>query len=182
MEALMQSLQSMGWATALRESALAYPIILSLHLVGMGLFGGMIAMTDLRLLGVAFKGRTLADVHGQLRAFKHLGLTMVVTCGALLASSKAGTYWPNPFFKLKLILLTLVGIHALVFRGSVYDNAAAIDQANQISAKAKTAAVLSLILWTSIACVGRGIGYIEPPLDKLHAALSRSESIAGQPK
>ena len=162
MESLMQSLQSMGWATALRESALAYPIILSLHLVGMGLFGGMIAMTDLRLLGVAFKGRPLADVHGQLRAFKHLGLTMVVTCGALLASSKAGTYWPNPFFKLKLILLTLVGIHALVFRGSVYGNLEAIDRSGSIPAQAKIAAVISLLLWVSLVAAGRWIGYWEP--------------------
>jgi len=28
-----------------------------------------------------------------------------------------------------------------------------------------------LLLWISIACAGRGIGYIEPPLDKLHAQL-----------
>jgi hypothetical protein len=44
--------------------------------------------------------------------------------------------------------------------------------------KAKLAAALSLLLWTSIACVGRGIGYIEPPLDKLHAAIGRSLSVA----
>jgi hypothetical protein len=37
---------------------------------------------------------------------------------------------------------------------------------------------LTLLLWTSIACVGRGIGYIEPPLDKLHAAIGRSLSVA----
>jgi hypothetical protein len=60
-------------------------------------------------------------------------------------------------------------VHALVFRGGVYNNTAALDQAGKIPGKAKLAAALSLILWISIACVGRGIGYIEPPLDKLHA-------------
>jgi hypothetical protein len=36
---------------------------------------------------------------------------------------------------------------------------------------AKLAAVISLVLWIGIACAGRGIGYIEPPLDKIHAEL-----------
>jgi hypothetical protein len=68
--------------------------------------------------------------------------------------------------------LVLVAVHALVFRGSVYNNAKALDQAKMIPGKAKLAAALSLLLWISIACVGRGIGYIEPPLSKLHAALT----------
>jgi len=64
-----------------------------------------------------------------------------------------------------------VFVHALIFRGSVYKNPAALDQAGKIPGKAKLAAAVSLILWISIACVGRGIGYIEPPLDKLHASV-----------
>ena len=75
LQAFMQSLQDGGFATMIRESALAYPVILSTHLAGMGLFGGMIAMTDLRILGVAMTSRPMADVHNQLRPYKHLGLT-----------------------------------------------------------------------------------------------------------
>ena len=41
--------------TALRESALLYPIVMTGHLTGMALFGGMIAITDLRLLGWAMR-------------------------------------------------------------------------------------------------------------------------------
>ena len=87
MQSFMEMLQSMGWAQALRESALMYPIIMSLHLTGMGLFGGMIAMTDLRILGLAFTKQPVADVHNQLRPFKHLGLTLVVTCGLALTGA-----------------------------------------------------------------------------------------------
>ena len=39
----------------------------------------------------------------------------------------------------------------------------------QRAGNAKLAAAISMLLWTSIACCGRGIGYIEPPLDKIHA-------------
>jgi len=159
---LLESIQNLSLASALRESALVYPIIMAIHLTGMGLFGGMIAMTDLRILGVAFTKSPVADVHNQLRPWKHLGLTLVVACGALLAFSKAAIYWPNPYFKLKLALLAGVAIHALVFRGSVYKNLEEFDRTGVVPGNAKVAAVISLVLWISLVAAGRWIGYWEP--------------------
>jgi hypothetical protein len=158
----MQSLQDMDFATLVRESSLIYPIILSTHLAGMGLFGGMIAMTDLRILGVAMKSSPMADVHNQLRPYKHLGLTLVVLCGATLAWSKAAIYWPNPYFRMKLSLLALVAIHALVFRGPVYKRLAEMDKSGGATGAAKLAAIISLFLWICLVAAGRWIGYWEP--------------------
>ena len=162
MQAFMQSLQDMGFATMVRESSLTYPILLSLHLVGMGLFGGMIAMTDLRILGFAMTKYPMADVHNQLRPYKHLGLTLVVLCGATLAWSKAAIYWPNPFFKMKLACLGLVALHALVFRGPVYKSLGEMDKTGKATGQAKIAAVVSLFLWITLVGAGRWIGYWEP--------------------
>ena len=167
-----QWIQSTDWASYLRTSAYTYPIILSTHLTGIALFGGAILVTDLRLLGAVLRNQPVSDVVNQLRWPKRIGFLIVGTCGFLLASSKAEEYYYNAFFKAKLALFVLVAVHALVFRGSVYNNAAALDQARRMPGKAKLAAALSLILWISIACMGRGIGYIEPPLSKLHAALA----------
>jgi hypothetical protein len=161
-QAFMQTLQDGAFATSIRESTLAYPVILSTHLAGMGLFGGMIAMTDLRILGVAMTRYPMADVHNQLRPYKHLGLTLVVVCGALLAWSKAAIYWPNPYFKLKLVLLLAVAIHALMFRRSVYKSLGDMDKFGSATGAAKTAAVLSLVLWIGLVAAGRWIGYWEP--------------------
>jgi hypothetical protein len=161
-QAFMQTLQDGAFATSIRESTMLYPILLSTHLTGMGLFGGMIAMTDLRILGVAMTKYPMADVHNQLRPYKHLGLTLVVICGALLAWSKAALYWPNPFFKLKLALLAAVAIHALVFRGSVYKRLSEMDKFGSATSSAKLAAVISLVLWVALVAAGRWIGYWEP--------------------
>ena len=177
-----QWLQMTDWATYLRSSAYTYPIILASHLTGIALFGGAILVTDLRLLGAVLRNQPVADVVDQLRWPKRIGFLIVATCGLLLASSKAEEYYYNRFFRIKVTLLVLVAIHALVFRGSVYNNAAALDRSRQIPGNAKLAAALSLLLWISIACAGRGIGYIEPPLDKLHAALTNLTAIAVQPK
>ncbi len=166
-----QWIQFTTFFTALRGSANVYPIVMSLHMVGIALFGGMILMTDLRLLGWAMRKRPIADVVEQFRVPKRWGLLLTVTCGILMAGSKAEEYYYNAFFRTKLILLASVLLCELLFYRSVYANPAALDQAPSTPATAKIAAALSLLLWTSIACCGRGIGYIEPPLDKIHAQL-----------
>lgn len=166
-----QWIQLTGFFTALRGSAYVYPIVMSLHMVGIAFFGGMVLMTDMRLLGLAMRKRSIADVVDQFRVPKRWGLLLTVTCGFLMFGSKAEEYYYNAFFRAKLILLGIVVVHELVFRRSVYANPAALDRAPSIPGNAKLAAALSLLLWTAIACCGRGIGYIEPPLDKIHAQL-----------
>jgi hypothetical protein len=177
---IAQWIQNTDWATYIRMSGYVYPAILSTHLTGIALFGGAILITDLRLLGIVLRDQPVSDVVGQLRVPKIIGLLIVATCGILLASSKAEEYYYNAFFRAKLSLLAFVFVHALIFRSGVYQNTAALDQARRMPGKAKLAAALSLILWISIACVGRGIGYIEPPLDKLHASIAGAT--AGSPR
>jgi len=166
-----QWIQATAFFTALRGSANVYPIVMSLHMIGIAFFGGMILMTDLRLLGVAMRKRPIADVIDQLRVPKRWGLLLTVTCGILMAGSKAEEYYYNAFFRAKLILLASVILFEFVFYRSVYADPAALDGSPRIPGAAKLAAALSLVLWISIACCGRGIGYIEPPLNKIHARL-----------
>jgi hypothetical protein len=158
-----QAIQDTGFFTAMRESALAYPIVLSTHLASIAFFGGMILMTDLRLLGLAMTSRSVTDVVKQLRPWKHVGLTIMVSCGIMLGGAKLGIYYDNPYFRMKLSLLLLVGVHALVFRRSVYKNTEAIDRAPAIPGVAKAAACISLALWLGIMCCGRWIAYFEKP-------------------
>jgi len=162
-------IQATDFFTYLRGSGYVYPAILSLHMVAIAFFGGMILMTDMRLLGLAFRGRPIADVVDQLRVPKRWGFLLAATCGLLMLGCKAEEYYYNIFFRLKVSLLILVVVHALVFRGSVYNKTAEFDREG-VPGRAKLAASLSLVLWIGIACMGRGIGYIEPPFG-IHAQL-----------
>ena len=155
-------LQSLELFTAVRESALVYPIILSTHLACIAAFGGMILLTNMRLLGYSVGGQSAWDLVNTLRPYKHAGLTVMVTCGILLGGAKADTYSDNPIFWTKMTLLLCVIIHAIVFRSSVYKNKEALE-APVMSSRVKTAASLSLILWLGIVCMGRLIAYYEPP-------------------
>ena len=159
----VQWLQFTAFFTYLRGSAYVYPVIMSLHMVGIAFFGGMILMTDMRLLGLAMTDRSVTDVVNQFRVWKRVGFCIMVTMGALLASSEAEKYTPNPFFWAKMASLVLVAVHALVFKPRVYDNTAAIDSAPSLPMRAKLAGALSLIIWFSVLSNGRLIGYWEGP-------------------
>jgi hypothetical protein len=168
---LFQWLQSREFATALRESALVYPVVMMLHLASIAIFGGMILMGDLRLLGLAMKDRPVSDVINAFRVWKRLGFVVMVTCGFLLLSAKAESYYPNPYYWLKMTLLVLVGVHALVFHRRVYGRLQDIDRAPRIPGIAKLAAGLSLVLWVGLVCAGRWIAYYEPAKAAARAAL-----------
>ncbi len=166
---LAQWAQATAFFTALRMSWYVYPAVMSTHLLGIALFGGMVLFTNLRLLGWAMTDRSVSDVVSQFRVPKRIGLIVIATCGILMLGSKAEEYYYNIFFRLKLTLLALMFLHGWYFRRTVYYRTAEIDKSPEIPVRAKVAAALSMVLWASIACAGRGIGYIDPPLDKLHA-------------
>jgi len=163
LETFGQWLQSVDIATALRESALVYPVVMTSHLAGMALFGGMILMTDMRILGLALKSYPISEVVNGLRKWKHLGLTITAGCGIFLFWAKAEQYLGNPYFWLKISLFALIIIHAWVFRGSVYKRAEELDRAAVLPTNAKVAAILSIVLWAGVVTAGRLIGYYEPP-------------------
>jgi hypothetical protein len=160
---ISHDIQSIGFLTMIRESGYTYPIIMATHLAAIAFFGGLVLVTDLRLLGWGMTSHPVSDVVDQLRVWKRIGFVVIVTCGLLLATSEMDKYYGNPYFLMKMSLLLLVGVHALVFRRSVYQNAAALDRAPQLPAVAKRAGAISLLLWISIACCGRWIAYYEPP-------------------
>ena len=166
-----QWVQSTDFFTAVRGSWYVYPSVMSLHLAAIAISGGMILVTDLRLLGIAMRQYAVSDIVNGLRWPKRIGFVIVATCGILMLGSKAEEYYYNAFVWAKLSLLALVGVHAMVFRPKVYNHPEQLDGEVEMPTRAKTAAAVSILLWVSIACMGRGIGYIETPVEKIHAEL-----------
>lgn len=154
---LGQSVQDIAVFTAVRESRLVYPILLSTHLACIATFGGLILITNLRLLGWTLTDIPTADLIRALRPWKQCGLVVMLTCGVLLGASKASEYLPNPFFQLKMALLVALALHGVYFRRTVYRAAVVAER------KARAAAVVSLILWSGVVSMGRWIAYYDPP-------------------
>jgi hypothetical protein len=156
-------IENLALFSDIRGSGYEYPILLSLHLVGLAFFGGLILITDLRLLGWLLRDQPIASVVNALRWPKRIGFLWVATCGFLLGMSKAEGYFLNTFFQLKMTFLFLVFLHAMIFRPLVYNHPEELDRTPQIPGRAKLAAALSLVLWIGILSFGRGIGYLNSP-------------------
>ena len=155
--AILKWVESTDLSTAIREGALLYPIIGGFHLLAIALFGGMLVMTDLRLLGWAMQQRRVSKVLEQFRVWKRVGFVLVASSGLLLGWAEPLKLYRSPSFWAKMALLVLVGIHALVFRNSVYENAKALDA--RLTPRAKLAAAMSLILWAGLIVTGRLIAF-----------------------
>jgi len=166
-----KSLQETDFFSYIRGSAYAYPVILSLHMVALAFFGGMIVVTDLRLLGLGMRSYSVSEVVNGLRAPKRFGFIFAAACGTLMFGSKAEQYSYNPWFWAKIALLVLIAVNYLIFRRGVYNSVAELDRAPRIPGRAKLAAGLSLLLWTGVACAGRGPATIK---DIMHSMVNPS--------
>lgn len=154
---LLDWIESTDLSTAIREGALPYPIIGGIHLLGIALFGGMVLITDLRLLGWAMRRRPVRDIVQQFRPWKWVGFAVVVASGLLLGWAEPQKLYRSPAFWIKMALLALVGVHALGFRARVYGNTARLDVAETI--EGKLAACISLLLWAGLIVSGRLIAF-----------------------
>jgi hypothetical protein len=160
---MSHAIQTTELFTAVRQSEVFYPAVMATHLSCIAIFGGMILMTDLRLLGLALQSTPVASVIDSTRIWKRFGFILMISCGILLAGSKLDTYYGNPYFQLKLSLLVLIGIHGLIFRRSVYLSAAELDKTPKLPLRAKLAGSISLILWLAVVTCGRWIAYYDAP-------------------
>jgi hypothetical protein len=154
---ILEKIESTDLSIAIREGGLPYPIIGGIHLLSIALFGGMVLVTNLRLLGWGMERRPVSDVMQQLRPWKWIGFVVVTVTGLLLAWAEPIRLYKSPSFWIKSALLVLLGVHALVFRRDIYGNSLALDK--HLTPKAKLAAACSMILWAGLVISGRWIAF-----------------------
>ena len=155
----VQWLQQTAWATAFRESTLAYPIVEGIHLLALSASVGLIAICDLRLMGIALTTRPASEILKYLRSGSLIGFTVMFASGALLFAAAAEKCYYNEWFRLKVLLLFLAGVNALVFNLTVYRNITAWDVAGVPPLAARRAGLFSLILWALVIVAGRTTAY-----------------------
>lgn len=146
----LQGTQFAHWAT---RSPFAYPIANTVHVLGLALLLGPIALVDLKLLG-AFRALPLQPFVAAVRPIAVAGLVAMMLSGPVLFAADAVALAQSGVFRLKLLLVGLALVNALAFplvwRGG-----------GQVGLPARAMAVASLLLWTSAAIAGRWIAYAE---------------------
>lgn len=146
-------------STALRESDVMFPVVETVHVLGIALLAGAAAIVDLRLLGFVLSGERVSTVAGKVLPYAWWGLGIMSASGALLFGAKATTYAENPAFQIKAGLLVLAGLNPLVFHTTIYRSVATWDD-GRVPARARLTAIVSLTLWSAIIITGRAIAYV----------------------
>jgi uncharacterized protein DUF6644 len=141
--------------TAIRNSAWAFAVIESVHLLALSVIGGAVLVVDLRLLGFGLRRQSIADVARD--AFPWLVgslIVMLVTGVGLFLSEPTKCYYSTPFW-VKMISLAV----AIVFTFAVRRPVTLADETRMRPAWYKLVALLSLALWFSVGAAGRWIGF-----------------------
>jgi hypothetical protein len=129
-----------------------FPVIQSIHILGLTVLVGTIALVDLRLLGIGMRRHTVAGLASSMASWTAAGLLTVLVTGPLLFGADIVRYLHNPAFLLKMALLAaaLAG-HFTLHRSAVRKDVTTVP------ARQKAVAILSLILWSAVVLAGRAI-------------------------
>jgi hypothetical protein len=138
----------------LNSSALVFPVLECLHIVGFALSVGTIAIVDFRLLGLGMRHQSVAEVAADLAPWTLVGLALMLTSGPLLFSSDPDMYYLNRAFQIKMVLLLL----AIVFNYTIRRKTAASSKTP--SARCTLVACVSMALWVGVIFCGIFIAFI----------------------
>lgn len=143
------------------HSPWGWPIIESLHFLGLALLIGSVGVFDLRLLGLG-RGIDYAALH-RLVPFGVAGYGLNVLTGLMFLSSAPDQYLYNPAFQTKLGLMLVAGCNVLLFYssspGPVHNTAPEL----RVPGRARLMAGISLAAWFGVIICGRLITYYRPP-------------------
>lgn len=145
---ILEALEATALAEHLRASRWTYPLVNAGHLAGIALLVGSIIPMDLRLLQLV-PGPEPEAIMAFLRPFAVTGLILAITFGLLLFIARAGDYAWNPWFRFKIVLLSLAILNAALhlILGTAWPSLA------------RAGAATSLVLWPLVMLCGRMIGY-----------------------
>jgi len=155
-ESWVVALEATTLSAGLRTSIWLYPIINTLHIIGMGMLLGAMTVLDLRLLG--WRQRVpVSSLSQMVLPVAASGLLIAVSAGALLFVARPLDYIFNGLFQIKLGLLVLALINIWWCVNSPGWRVALED--GIVNRFVRLSAALSIGLWLAIIFAGRMVGY-----------------------
>ncbi|MGA3044296.1 MAG: DUF6644 family protein [Bryobacteraceae bacterium] len=140
---------------AIRDSRWLFPAIESVHLLGLAVIGGAVILVNLRLLGFGVRRQPAAQLWRDTWPWLVGSLAVMLTSGMLLFASEATKLYYHGAFWVKMISLLL----AMLFTFTVMRSVALADPGRLRPLWGRAAAVISMLLWSTVGVCGRWIGF-----------------------
>lgn len=139
-------------ANVIRNSTWAFAALEVVHLLGLTLLLGSIAVLDLRLLGGGLKDQTVTEIALDTSPWTMIGLGTVTLTGVVMAVAEANRlYESGPFF-IKMVLFVLAVILTFTFHRG-------LTKSEPSAGAAFRGGIVSLLLWFGVGFAGRAIAF-----------------------
>ena len=142
-----------------RESEWLFPILQTLHIFGLVVLVGVIAILDLRLLGWVLRDQSPGALARWLLPLGRWGFALVFASGALLLAAQSASLYFNVFLRIKLLLLAVALLNVVLFHASTFRHVFEWGDVTPVPRAASAFAGASLLLWVGVLVTGRYIAY-----------------------
>lgn len=140
-------------ANPLNASALIFPALECMHIVGFAVTVGTIALVDFRLLGWGMRRQSAGEVAKDLAPWTLFGLVSIFFTGPLMFSSDPDMYYLNRSFQFKMVCFAL----AILFNYTVHRKVALGGGSKGLGI---AVACVSLLLWVGVIFGGIFIAFV----------------------
>lgn len=160
LESLLTWLETTRIGEFMQTSDWAFPAVEVVHVIAIVLVYGVIAIVDLRLVGLAGRSRRYADLASDSLHLVWAAFAMAVVTGGLMFSAQASAYSANPYFLAKMVFIVLAGINMLIMEFAISKTRHEWGEGVQgMPIAARIAGAMSLTFWTLVVICGRWIGF-----------------------
>ena len=156
----LSAIEQSGFSVWVRESnsLLAYPGVLFLHTLGMGVVAGISALIALRILGCA-PDVPLADLQ-KLYPYMWAGFYLNTATGIVLFAIDATTKIIDPVFYIKLAFIAAAIVLMYRINREVFSDP--LLEKRPVQMNGRILAFASIVCWMGAITAGRLLAYVGP--------------------
>jgi hypothetical protein len=158
----LATLEGSGLGQAMRQWLWLYPSVEIVHIVGIGLLFGSIAVLDLRLLGLS-RSISVRRLASHVLPWTAASFILIIPSGLAMFTAHATEFVQSEVFVLKMLLILAAGVNAALFHTITFR---AVDVWDSEAIRklpppplARAAGAISLGLWISVIACGRLLAY-----------------------
>ena len=152
---VFQWLEYSSLLVEMRSSPWLFPVIATIHLLGLAVLGGAVLVVDLRLLGLGLSRQPPSKLARATEPLLLGSLLILLATGLLLFMCFATKYYYLTAFWVKLASLFL----AVVFTYTIRRRVITAGETKARAISSTLTALVSLSLWISVVLTGRLIGF-----------------------
>ena len=147
---------------AMRQWLWLYPSVEIVHITGIALLFGSIAVFDLRLLGLS-RGIPVRTLAKHVLPWTAASFLLIVPSGLMMFTAHASDFIQSGVFVLKMGLILAAGLNVALFHAITFRTADVWDAEEMRKLppppSARLAGAASLLIWIGVIACGRLLAY-----------------------